>query len=112
MFKLVEALMIIAKSLERQAVAQERIASALEEQQLPEVGDRAAAAALLGVSPRTVSNLHSDWVEGIHFNRVGKRISYNLVLLRDWKVNKGTPAHQRAIERWCKQLPSNHKKRA
>jgi hypothetical protein len=35
------------------------------------------------------------------------RILWNLDLVRDWMVNGNSPAHQRAIERYLKSLPSS-----
>ena len=111
--KLIDSLMLIAKAMERQAIAQERIASAIEGQQLPEKGDQQAAAAVLGVSARTVARNHDQWIEGIHYHREGRRITYNLALLRDWQVNKhDLNAHRRAIEKWQKSLLSNRKRSA
>ncbi len=113
MLKLLDVLVRVATALERQALAQERIATALEEQQLPEKGDQKAAAAVLGVSARTVARHHEDWIEGVHYHREGRRVTYNLSLIRDWQVNKQDPrAHQRAIEKWCKTLPSTQQKRS
>ena len=111
--KLSDSLMLIAKAMERQAIAQERIASVIEGQQLPEKGDQQAAAAVLGVSARTVARNHDQWIEGVHYHREGRRVTYNLALLRDWQVNKNDlNAHQRAIAKWQKSLLSNLKKRA
>ena len=45
--------------------------------------------------------------------RKGRRVTYNLALLRDWQVNKHDwKSHQKAIENWQKGLLSNRKKRA
>ena len=113
MLKLLNVLVRIANALEKQAIAQERIALALEDQQLPEKGDQKAAAAVLGVSARTVARHHEDWIEGIHFYRKGRRVIYNLALIRDWQVNQEDPkAHQRAIEKWRNTLPSAQPKRS
>lgn len=113
MQKMINALMLIAQALDRQASAQERIASAMEGQQLPEKGDQQAAAAVLGVSARTVARNHDQWIEGVHYHREGRRVTYNLALLRDWQVNKhDLNAHQRAITKWQKHLLSNRQKRA
>ena len=111
--RLIDTLMLMAHAMERQAMAQERIVSAMEGQQLPEKGDQRAAAAVLGVSARTVARHHEQWIEGVHYIREGRRVVYNLALLRDWQVNKhDLHAHQRAILTWQKGLLSNRKKRA
>ena len=111
MRKLLDALVAIATALERQAVAQERIASALESQQQPETGDKALAAQVLGVSKRQVERYQGEWIQGIHYTYEGKRPTYNLALLRDWKVNRDNPmAHQRAIKNWQKGLLSGRKR--
>lgn len=111
--RLIDTLATMANAMERQAIAQERIASAMEGQQLPEKGDQQAAAAVLGVSARTVARNHDQWIEGVHYHREGRRVTYNLALLRDWQVNKHDwNSHQKAIENWQKGLLSNHKKRA
>lgn len=53
--------------------------------------------------------LSGSWVEGIHWVRVGTRkILYNRDLVLDWIANQSNPqAHQRAIETYLIQLPSN-----
>ncbi|ESA38105.1 hypothetical protein N836_34065 [Leptolyngbya sp. Heron Island J] len=113
MLKLLNVLVAIAQALERQAVAQERIATALETQQLPETGDKELAAKVLGVSVRQVERYHKEWILNVHYSYQGRKPTYNLALLRDWKANKENPtAHQRAIQIWQRSLPSNQKKRA
>ncbi|WP_246564751.1 hypothetical protein [Leptothoe spongobia] len=113
MLKLVEALMMIANAIERNAVATERIASVLEERELPETGNKQQAATVLGVSLRTLERYQGQWIEGIHYTYEGTKPTYNLALLRDWKANRNNKkAHQRAIEIWQRNLLSNQKKRA
>lgn len=53
--------------------------------------------------------LSGSWIEGIHWVRVGTRKTlYNRELVLDWIANQNNPqAHQRAIEAYLTQLPSN-----
>ncbi|MDV3351714.1 hypothetical protein QGP82_23630 [Leptothoe sp. LEGE 181152] len=105
--KLLDALTRIAIALERQAEAQERIATTIEETELPETIDKQQAAKLLCVSPRTIERYHEHWLEGVHYFREGSRITYNRPLLQDWQANRANPlVHQRAIKKWLKTLPS------
>ena len=113
MLRLVESLVMIAKAIERNAVAAERIAIALEDRELPETGNKQQAAAVLGISLRTLERYQSQWIEGVHYTYEGTKPTYNLALLRDWKANRNNKrAHQRAIEIWQRNLLSNQKKRA
>ncbi|MEM8612777.1 MAG: hypothetical protein AAGF93_12230 [Cyanobacteria bacterium P01_H01_bin.105] len=112
MLRLLNALVAIASALNRQAIAQERIAAALESQQLPETGDKNLAAQVLGVSIRQVERYHDSWIEGVHYIYEGRKPTYNLALLRDWKANKSNPtAHRRAVMAWQRSLPSNQNQR-
>ncbi|WP_250565993.1 hypothetical protein [Adonisia turfae] len=110
--KLLDALTRIAIALERQAEAQERIATTMEGTELPETIDKRQAAKLLCVSPRTIERYHEHWLEGAHYFREGSRITYNRPLLQDWQANRHNQiVHRRAIQQWQKSLLS-HKKRA
>jgi hypothetical protein len=53
--------------------------------------------------------LSGSWIEGIHWVRVGTRKTlYHRALILDWIANQGNPqVHQRAIEAYLAQLPSN-----
>ena len=68
---------------------------------------------LLNCSRSTIDRRRKDtWQEGIHWWQEGGRKIYNLVLIKDWVMNQhDSVAHQRAIEQWAKQLPSNQGKR-
>lgn len=53
-----------------------------------------------------------QWIEGVHFTRYSSRMNlFNLQLIQDWLVNKSDPtAHQRAIDNYLANLPSNQNK--
>ena len=53
--------------------------------------------------------LSGNWIEGIHWVRVGSRKTlYNRELILDWiATQNNAKAHQKAIESYLSQLPSN-----
>ncbi|MBD2066171.1 hypothetical protein H6F93_01280 [Leptolyngbya sp. FACHB-671] len=70
------------------------------------------AAPLLDVHPKTLDTYRKEWIEGIHWIKVGGKVLYNQQLLKDWRINRhDARAHQRAIEYWASQQPGNKSRR-
>lgn len=71
------------------------------------------AAKLIGFAPDTLKKFRAKGLlrEGIHWIRINSRsVRYNKGLLVDWIVNRDDPqAHERAIEMFFMNLPSNQK---
>lgn len=87
----------------------ERIERLLESK-LPETGGKTAAAQILGISTKTLERRLPELIKGSHYWREGKRLVFDLQLIRDWQRNKDNPAaHQRAIEARRKELLSQQK---
>ncbi|MBW4422748.1 MAG: hypothetical protein KME13_26815 [Myxacorys californica WJT36-NPBG1] len=58
------------------------------------------------------SNPHIGWIEGIHYQKVGRQILYNEQLLRDWMAHRhDTDGHLAAIEGYQRTLTRNQPKR-
>ncbi|NJN75632.1 MAG: hypothetical protein HC796_04690 [Synechococcaceae cyanobacterium RL_1_2] len=70
----------------------------------------------IGLSASTLKRLRlsGQWIENIHWVRVGSRkIVYNHDLVMDWLVNQHDPnSHQKAIENYLTSLPSNKPKKS
>lgn len=100
----------LATAIERLARVLERLEQKLDAQ-LPETGTKQDAAALLGISIKSLDRLMPQFIEGSHYWRQGKRLIFDLVLLRDWQRNKDNPhLHQRAIEQRRRELLSQKKR--
>ncbi len=63
----------------------------------------------IGESTAKRRRLSGEWVEGVHWTRMGERkVLFNLPLIKDWLINRNHPdMHQRAIELYLTSLPSN-----
>jgi hypothetical protein len=62
------------------------------------------------------SSLHrtrnKHWQEGIHYQRLGTLVLYNLPLIRDWLANQSSPElHEQAIRQYLESLPSSQRRR-
>lgn len=103
--------------LEKTNTRLDEIERRLNEQQkdlvLKELGRTEDVVELLGCSRSTIDRrCKESWQEGIHWWQNGGMKIYNLVLIKDWVVNQyDSVAHQRAVEKWVKSLPSNQGKR-
>ena len=76
-------------------------------------GNHRDVAKLFCVSVHTIKRYRQEMMqEGIHYICLNRRkILYNLELIQDLIQNANDPvAHQRAIERYFSNLPSNQKK--
>jgi hypothetical protein len=70
---------------------------------------------IIGVGKSTLYELrlHKKLLEGVHYIRVpgGRKLLWNLELVRDYFVTGGGNTHQRAIESYLYSLPSNQPKK-
>jgi hypothetical protein len=101
--------------LERIATALEALAAAAATHNHSETGSKDEAAKLLGISPKTLERRikNGDLIENCHWWLEGKRLVFDMELLRDYQRNKTNPiAHQRAIEIRRQQLLSQRNRRA
>ena len=62
------------------------------------------------------SSLHrtrnKSWQAGIHYQRLGRAVLYNLPLIRDWLANQHSPElHEQAIREYLESLPSSQRRR-
>ncbi len=100
----------LAAAIERLANVLERLEQKLDAQ-LPETGTKRDAARMLGVSVKTLERRISELTPEVHYWHEGRKLVFDLELLRDWQRNHNNPAiHQRAIEAKRKQLLSQRKK--
>ncbi|MBW4541694.1 MAG: helix-turn-helix domain-containing protein [Myxacorys chilensis ATA2-1-KO14] len=54
----------------------------------------------------------AGWIEGIHYQQVGRQFLYNKELLEDWIAHRNDPnGHLAAIEAYQATLKSNQSKR-
>jgi len=67
----------------------------------------------LGISVSCLKRWRPEMIEGVHYSMVNLRVTlYNVEMVLDWIANRHDPqAHQQAVERYVKALPSNRSKR-
>lgn len=78
----------------------------------PELAATGATCLQLGISPDYLkkNRQHGELRQGIHFITIpgSSKLLWRIDLIRDWIANGGdSPAHQRAIEKYLKSLPSH-----
>lgn len=76
--------------------------------------DKHEALKILPLSESSLYRLRKDGelIEGIHWQRLGKKVVYNAILIQDYVANKHDPdAHIAAIEEYQRSLLSNQPKK-
>lgn len=104
----------LAAAINRLVDVLERLEPHLERLQQPDSDfvNKYQAAALLDVHPKTLDAYRKEWIEGVHWVKGGGKVLYNRQILKDWLINRNDArAHQRAIEYWASQQPSNKSRR-